>query len=139
MQKTPGKKGRGKASPLISGANAPGTSSPYRDTNADGSMNLSVLFQARAAGEDSTSCPPHMCLMSSGDMKKLNLFGGSCVALHAGGSSLHLRALPSPKTLPGTVVLNRIWSSNFSEQSGSRKVAVLGDFGRCVEISVFLD
>lgn len=136
MAKTPSKKNKSgnKASPLTGPSPAGAAASPFRDANADGSINCSAVFQARTSSADTALCPFHICLMSPGDMKKLKLFAGSCVAVLVGGiNTLHLRVLPSPKSLPGSLVLNRIWSSNFSDQSsvsGSRKVAVIGDAGR---------
>lgn len=80
--------------------------------------------------------------MAPGDMKRMKLFAGSCVAIqqgNVGGSNatvMLLRALPSQKTLSGSMVLNRLWSSNFPDQSSSRKVSAKGDFGRYVSQSV---
>ena len=132
MKKTPSKKNKSgnKASPLAAGG-SPAVSSPYRDTNANGSMNFNVLFHARATDGDTTACPGHVCMLSPGDMKKLKLFGGSCVTIQLPGSNVVLlQAIPSPKALSGSLVLSRLWSSNFAEQSTSIKVAALGDFGR---------
>lgn len=133
MKKTPSKKNRSgsKASPMAGGS--PAVSSPFRDTNANGSMNFNVLFHARSSVGDTTACPGPVCMLSPGDMKKLKLFGGSCVTIQLPGENLVLlQAIPSPKTLSGSLILSRLWSSNFAEQSSSRKVAAIGDFGRYV-------
>jgi hypothetical protein len=145
-KKTPSKnksKSSGKASPLTSPGGVgrgktPGTSStpasPFREANADGSYSFGVLFQARSAASEGGACPGQACLLAPADMRRMQLFAGSCVAvrLGGGGTVLLLRALPSPKTLPGSLVLSRLWSSNFSDQyqSSSRKVAAKSDFGR---------
>ena len=70
-------------------------------------------------------------------MKRMKLFGGSCVRVQlADQNTILLRALPSQKTLSGTIVLNRLWSSNFIGQVKNRKVATIGDFGRLLDYSL---
>ena len=128
MKKTPNKKSKSPGGSLTPGsASIP---SPYREINTDGVFKFTALFQARTSTSDSMNCPSNLVMMSTSDMKKMRLFSGSCVSIMINSSNILLLQVGlSPKTQSGTLVMNRLWSSNFIDQS-NREVTAVGDFGR---------
>jgi hypothetical protein len=73
---------------------------------------LSVVFQSRVG--DGIECSPEKILLHSVDFKTLKVKIGASVQVEMPNNTFCLLcAWPSKKGVAGTVVLNKIWMSNF--------------------------